>query len=630
MAYGYTGKILIINLTTGNFSIDEHDEIFYRQYLGGPGIGAYYALREIKPGIDPLAPENVLIFAAGVVTGTPAPAVPRYTVCAKSPLTGGIGRSEAGGWWGPELKAAGFDAVVVKGKADHPVYLKIEDGTYELRDARHLWGKETDECQRLIREELGARYRVAQIGPGGENMVLFANIVNELAHFNGRNGLGAVMGAKNLKAIAVKGSNKVPCFDEETVKNTTRWAAANMKDHPPAYGLHKAGTPGGVTIVNAGGALPTRNWQENTFDRAAEIGSDKLEEILIQRGGCYSCPIRCKRVVKVEKEDLNVDPALGGPEYETLVCLGSNLGIGNIEIIAKANELCNKYTLDTISMGMTISFAMECFEKGLITTEDTGGLELKFGNEAILLPLIKLTAYKEGFGAKLALGSARLAGEIGQGSEQFLLQVKNQEVPAHDPRVKTGVGLQYALSSHGADHWTAQHDPFFQEAGSPGLQALEPLGIFKPVPATALSADKVRLIYYTHLMTVMYDCLGVCVFGYVARSIVPVDKLVEMARAVTGWNASTWGLLKAAERTSVMLRLFNNREGFTSRDDTLPKRLLEAVPTGPLSGKNKIDEQLFGELIKLYYQMAGWDEDGKPTAAKLYELDLDWALEYIN
>jgi aldehyde:ferredoxin oxidoreductase len=622
MAFGYTGKILVVDLTAGTVTIDEQNETFYRKYLGGIGFSAYYALKYIKPGVDPLGDDNVLIFAPGLLTGTLAPAVPRYTVTAKSPLTGAIGKSEAGGFWGPELKMAGFDALIVKGKAPKPVYLQIRDGVCEIVDAAHLWGLKTDECQAAIKSEFDKKARVAQIGPGGENQVLFANIVNELAHFNGRNGLGAVMGAKNLKAVAVRGTGKVDCFDGELVKDATRWVAKNMNDHPLAYGLHRSGTPGGLTTVNAGGLLPTRNWQENTFEGAEDISAESLETILVNRKGCYSCPIRCKRVVQVERDDFSVDPALGGPEYETLACLGSNLGIRDIALVSKANELCNKYTLDTISFGMTLSFAMECFEKGLLTVEDTGGLELTFNNNELLLPLIEMTALKVGFGAKLALGSARLAAEIGNGAEKLLLTVKKQEVPAHDPRGKSGVGMMYALSSHGADHWVAMHDTLYVEKGSIGLDSIAPLGIVDPVAALDLGERKVALFYYTHLMTMMYDCLGVCVFGYASRSVVSLEKTMALVKAVTGWDTSLWEMMKCGERASVMMRLFNAREGFDAKDDILPEKFYNNLSTGPLTGKNKMDRVAFADALNGYYQMAGLDENGHPVASKVSELGL--------
>lgn len=622
MALGYQGRILRVDLGSGAVTVEERDEAFFRKYLGGIGISAYYALQEISPGIDALGEENVLIFAAGVLTGTPAPAVPRYTVTAKSPLTGTIGKSEAGGFWGPELKKAGFDALIVKGMAEKPVYLQIKDNECKIVDASHLWGLETDDCQAAIRKEFEERARVLQIGPAGENQVLISNIVNELAHFNGRNGLGAVMGSKNLKAVAVRGTGEVDVQDLQRLREAGRWMAENLKSHPLAFGLHKSGTAGGLATTNAGGALPTRNWQENQFEGADGIGAESLNRILVKRKGCYACPIRCKRVVDVDKKDMKVNPALGGPEYETLVCLGSNLGIGDIEVVSKANELCNRYTLDTISLGMTLSFAMECYEKGLLTREDTGGLELNFGQGDLLLQLVDMTARREGFGDKLALGSQRLAEWIGKGSEQYLLTVKSQEVPAHDPRVKTGLGLMYATSGNGADHWVAQHDPLFVEKGSPGLNALAPLGIEEPVPALDLGEAKVNLFYKTHRMTMMYDCLGVCVFGYVSRSMVTLDKTVELVQAATGWDISLDEMLQAGERASVMLRLFNQREGFTVADDRLPEKFYTDMATGPLQGKNKLDREAFAGALQMYYRMAGLDEDGRVTGAKLEELNL--------
>ncbi|EEG78786.1 aldehyde ferredoxin oxidoreductase family protein [Dethiobacter alkaliphilus] len=626
MSYGYTGKILEIDLTAGTHNVLKMGEDFYRKYLGGPGIATYFALKNITPHTEPLSPDNVLIFATGILTGSFGPAVPRYTVCAKSPLTDTIGKSEAGGFWGPELKKAGYDAIIVRGKAKDPVYVNIADGAVKIKSAAAVWGKDTLETQNALEQAEGEGTRVLQIGPGGENQVLMANIVNELGHFNGRNGLGAVMGSKNLKAIVVKGSENVPCYDKEFPKDLSRWVAKNLKDHALAYGLYWNGTPGGITTMNANGSLPTKNWQESVFDRAEEIGAQSLEKILIKRKGCFSCPVRCKRVVESKDSEMPINPALGGPEYETLVCLGSNLGIGDIKLVSKANELCNRYTLDTMSLGMTISFAMECYEKGFLTKEDTGGIELTFGNEDILLDLIRMTAFKEGFGKDLALGSYRLAQQLGKETENFLLQVKKQELPAHDPRVKAGLALQYAISSHGADHWFAQHDTLYTEKGSSGMQSIAQLGVAEPVPADELSAQKAKLIYYTHLMTIMYDCLGVCIFGYASRSIVSLEKLAQLVEAVTGWNISMWEMLKAGERASVMMRSFNGREGFTSSDDVLPPRVYDGITNGPRRGE-KLNEAVFTQAREVYYQMAGLNEQGLPTISKLAELEIDWLAE---
>ncbi len=628
MPFGYLGKILRVNLSDGRIWIETPDDLFYRAYVGGPGIGLYYLLKEMQPGADPLGPDNILTFAAGVLTGTPTPAGCRFAVTARSPLTGAVGKSEAGGWWGAELKRAGWDAVVVQGRAAEPVYLWIENDRAEIRPATHLWGKTTGDVQTLIRQELGSEsIRVAQIGPAGEALVRYANITNELAHFNGRNGLGAVMGSKNLRALAVRGTRKVEMANPAPVTEAARWVASNMKEHPQASVLHQTGTPAGIVPVNSSGALPTNNWETGQFEGAAAIGGQAMNEsILIDRKGCFACPIRCKRVVAVEEERFSVESKYGGPEYETLASLGSNLGIDDLALLAKANEVCNALGLDTMSAGMTISFAMDCYEHGLLDEQTTGGLALRFGNDDVLLPLLDDIAHRRGLGALLADGSAQAAALIGPESVPFLRNAKKQEIPMHDPRVKTGLGLQYALSSHGADHWVAQHDPLYAQAGSPGLKGLGPIGIREAVPVLDLGPDKVRSFYYSHMLTAAYDVLGMCVFGAVGRSILTLDRLIAVVNGVTGWGVELWELMKAGERLSVMMRLFNQREGFTRADDTMPELFYAPFKGGPLDGKGAIDRQAFANAVELYYDMAGWTGPGaSPSAGKLAELGLTWA-----
>lgn len=628
MASGYQGKILRVDLTQGCIWTEEPSDIFYRMYIGGPGIGLYYLLKEMPPGADPLGPENILTFSAGVLTGTPTPAGCRFSVSARSPLTGAVGKSEAGGWWGAELKRAGWDAVVIQGRAQAPVYLWIANDSAEIRSAAHLWGKTTGEAQALIRQELGSdSIRVAQIGPAGENLVRYANITNELAHFNGRNGLGAVMGSKNLRAIAVRGTRKVEMANAAAVIEAARWVASNLKDHPQASLLHQTGTPAGIVPVNSSGALPTNNWETGQFAGAEAIGGQAMNEtILVDRKGCFACPIRCKRVVEVDEERFSVDRQYGGPEYETLAAFGSNLGIDDLKLLAKANEVCNALGLDTMSAGMTISFAMACFEHGLLDEQATGGVALRFGAAATLLPLLDDIARRRGIGALLAEGSARAAEVIGPESARFLRNAKNQEIPMHDPRVKTGLGLQYALSSHGADHWVAQHDPLYAQTGSPSLKGLGPIGIREAIPVLDLGPDKVRSFYYSHMLTSAYDLLGMCVFGAVSRSILPLDRLVDVVNGVTGWGVELWELMKAGERLSVMMRLFNQREGFTRADDTMPDLFYTPFKGGPLDSKGAIDRTAFAQAIELYYDMAGWTGPGaSPSAGKLAELGLTWA-----
>lgn len=625
MANGYTGKVLRIDLTSREIKIDQPNEAFYRTYLGGPGFGLYYLLTEMAPQADALGPDNIIVFAAGLLTGTAAPSVPRFTVCAKSPLTGALGRSEAGGWWGPELKLAGFDAVVVRGRAEKPVYLWINQGKVEIRDAEHVWGKETGTVERIIKDELQDNLvRIAQIGPAGENQVKYAAIVNELVHFNGRSGLGAVMGSKNLKAIAVRGNTKVSAAHPDKLKELAQWVAQEAKVNPLSKMLHSQGTPAVLTANNAAGGLPSCNWQYGSFDEAEEIGGDKLtNDLLFKRGSCFACPIRCKRVVKASG-NVDVDPKYGGPEYETMAALGSNCGVKDLTLICKANELCNKYGMDSISTGAVISFAMECYDKEYITREHTGGLDLQFGDGNLVLDLIQLIACRDGFGDWLAEGTVALAKRIGNNSERLLMQVKGQDAPMHDPRLKNGLALQYALSPIGADHWFAQHDPFFVPGNPIGQKAGAPLGILEGIEAVDFSWSKVRLIFYTSMLNCAYDGLGVCVFGFAARSVTPLNKLLEMVEAITGWDTSLWELMKAGERINNMARMFNCREGFGPEDDSLPARLTQPLASGPYSGHLSIDALEFREAVDLYYDMAGWDSQGRPTRGKLLELGLNW------
>lgn len=624
MPYGYHGRLLRINLTEGSIKEESFDEVFMRKYFGGKGFVGYYLLKELDPEVNPLSPENKLVFATGVMTGLPVSGMCRYAVGAKSPLTGGYGQSEAGGWWGPELKMAGLDALIIEGKAEKPVYVYIKDGKAEIKDASHLWGKTTDEAQRLIREENGdKKIRVAQIGPAGENKVNFACIVNELKHANGRTGMGAVMGSKNLKAVAVRGTQKLKFKDENKIKEIARWFNGYYKENPLTYGLYNWGTSGGVMNFNSSGILPTRNFREGSFEGAEKIwGKTMAETILKKREGCYACAIRCKRVVEVDKEGLKVDPQFGGPEYETVASFGSLCGVDDLEIISKANELCNRYTLDTISTGMVIAFAMECFEEGVLTKEDTEGLELKFGNGEAILEMVKKIANREGIGDILALGSQRAAEKIGKGAERFVLTVKKQELPMHEPRGKYGVGLGYAVSDTGADHMQAAHDTMFTEEGEV-LESIKPLGLLEPIDPMDITEKKVREFIYLQFLWSFYNMSGICDFSPVPRGSMPLEKVIELMRAATGWNVSLWEMLKAGERGLNLSRIFNLRCGIGAKEDRIPRRLFQGLQGGTLKG-HSIPREEFKKAIHCYYSMMGWDrETGIPTREKLLELGIN-------
>ena len=632
MPNGYNGKILHVDLTSLKMKVEEPDELFYRTYLGGGGIASYYLLKDLKPGIDPFSPENILVFASTVVSGVPFAGLTRYTVAAKSPLTGGYGEAEAGGFWGPELKFAGFDAVVITGKAAKPSYLWIHDGQVELRSAEKIWGLETGPAQEKIREEVKEkRARVALIGPAGEKLVRYACVVNELKHANGRTGMGAVMGSKNLKAIAVRGSGKPEVKDVEKFLELSKGLTELIGTHGPNKVLRKMGTPNLVMALNTQGILPTRNFHAGVFEGAEKISGEKMTETILRtEEGCYACAVRCKRAVEVAGGPYPVTPLYGGPEYETLGSLGSLLCIDDLAAIAKGNELCNRYTLDTISAGVAIGFAMECYENGLLTKADTEGIDFRFGNvEAMLKGLEWIAFRKNPLGDLLAEGVKRAAEKIGKGAEKFALHVKGQELPMHDPRGKTGQGLSFAVSPTGADHIEAPHDTPFAAPG-PMLGRIAPLGLLEPVSTLDLGPKKVRNYTYLQFVWSLYNSLGMCNFAAGPVWALSLPKLVEVVNAITGWETSLWELLKVGERTVTMARAFNLREGFGRKDDTLPDRLFEPMESGPLQGKG-IDRKEFQEALTLYYEAMGWDpKEGVPTRGKLAELNLFWVDEYIK
>ena len=620
---GYNGKILHVDLSSGTLREEQVPEVIYRRYLGGGALSLYYLLKYLRPGVDPLGPENILVFAASAVTGTPALGFSRFTVAAKSPLTNGFGEAEAGGWWGPELKFSGFDAVIIRGRAERPVYLWIHEGKAELRDASRLWGQFAKETQEMIREELGdQKIRIALIGPGGEKLVRFACISNELKHFNGRCGLGAVMGSKNLKAIAVRGRQRMALHDKERVREVVKGILKKLPE-TGLDNLREIGTPRTVLVLQGGGMLPTRNFVRGVFDRADEISGQRMKDtILVGRGSCYACLVRCKREVEVS-EPYHVDPAYGGPEFETIGCLGSLCNVGDLKAIALANQLCAAYNIDTISTGTTIAFAMECFEKGILTTEDTGGIELRFGNAEAMVQLVELIGKREGFGDLLADGVKIAAERIGKGAEAYAMHIKGQPPGAHDPRGKVGVGLGYALSPTGGDHLEAAHDPVFVVEG--GVKFVRSLGIVEPIPALELSPRKVRMFIYLQHLYNLFNSIGIC--NFVAHPWGPVSNndLVDYVNAVTGWDTSLWELMKVGERYSNMARFFNNREGFSPKDDTLPDRFFQPLQGGPLAGE-KLDPEEFRAAIAMYYREMGWDEGGAPLEGKLEELELGWII----
>ncbi|NLY67799.1 MAG: aldehyde ferredoxin oxidoreductase family protein [Tissierellia bacterium] len=623
-------RILDVDLTTGKISTRVLPGEVYRLYPGGSALGLYLILQEMDPKVDPLSPENMLVFSVSPLTGLPVSGTSRVTTTTKSPLTGTIGDSQAGGFFPIHLKANGWDAVVFRGRAEKPVYLYIDGDNAELKDASNIWGKVTGEAERIIREELGHEdVEVAQIGPAGENLVRYAAIINMCNRANGRNGTGTVMGSKNLKALVVKKGKGLKPYDPEGFKEFSKRVVNMIKENPNIEGLGEFGTDGDLEGFSDEGFLPTKNWTTGYFPEGAKniTGTTMAETILKDRDTCYACAVRCKRVVEVPGV---VDPLYGGPEYETAASFGSYCGITDLTAVSLANQLCNMYGLDTISCGATIAFAMECYEKGILTLEDTDGLELKFGNEKVLPELIRKIVYREGIGDILAEGSKRAAQKIGKGAEELTVEVKGQELPAHMPQYKPMVGLIYAVNPFGADHQSSEHDTFLTlPKDSLPIQRLGKIGTYRTYDNPfEIDDDKVRYAFDTQCFYSILDTLNLCQFVWgPSWELCGPDEILELCRLGIGWNTSIFELMRVGERRINMMRYFNAKAGFTKKDDYLPKRIFEPMPDGPSKGI-QIDEKKFNEAKELYYEFAGWDkETGNPTEATLRKLYLGWLLE---
>ncbi|NYE56668.1 aldehyde ferredoxin oxidoreductase family protein [Carboxydothermus ferrireducens] len=595
---GYCGKVLRVNLSTGEIKKEPLDMEVAKKFLGGRGLGSYILSKEIDPAVDPLSPENKIIFATGPLTGSSAPTSGRYMVVTKSPLTGTIASSNSGGFWGAELKFAGYDLIIVEGKAAKPSYIYINDDTVEIRDAQNYWGKLVSETTELLQKEVGdPKARVLTIGPAGERLSPIAAVMNEKYRAAGRSGVGAVMGSKNLKAIVVRGSGKIePAEPEKTKELLSRLLKKIREDGVTGQGLPNYGTAVLVNIINENGILPTNNFQKSYFPTADEISGETLsEKYLVKKDPCYRCPIACGRYCKVDDEEG------GGPEYETIWAFGADCGVDDLAAIIKANNLCNEYGLDTISAGATIACAMELYEKGYIKKEELDGPELKFGSAEAVIEWTRKMGAGEGFGAKLALGSYRLAESYGV--PELSMSVKKQELPAYDPRGVQGHGLQYATSNRGGCHVRGY------------LISPEILGSPEKIDRFALEG-KANWAKLFQDLTAVIDSLGLCLFTSFALN---ADDYRELFNYIVGENYTTEDILTAGERIWNLERVFNLKAGIDASQDTLPKRLLEEpVPDGPSKGH----KHRLAELLPEYYKVRGWDEKGVPTAEKLQALGL--------
>ncbi len=594
------GKILRIDLTTGQTKVEPIDEKIAKDYIGGRGYASKILYDELDPKVDPLSPENMLIFATGPITGLPAPAAGRYMVVTKGLLTGTIASSNSGGSWGVALKSAGYDMVIIKGKSEKPVYIWIDEDKVEIRDASHLWGKNTHETTDKIVEENGGdkRIKVACIGPAGENLVKFACVINDKNRAAGRTGVGAIMGSKKLKAIAVVGKKRPQVANKEKWQEALKSSMDKVKTHDvTSKGLPTYGTKVLDSIINENGLYPTRNFQTGVFEETEKVNGETLrEKYLVRNVACWGCPIACGRKTKLPNGREGE-----GPEYEVGWAYGADLGISDLEAIVEANYLSNELGLDPISAGGTIACAMEMYEKGYLPKDKVDGPELKFGNAEALLAYVKKIAYREGLGDELAEGSYRFAEKYGH--PELSMSVKKQELPAYDPRGAQGHALEYATSNRGGCHVRGY------------MISPEILGVPEKLDPQELKG-KPEWVKVFQDLTAVIDSAGMCLFTSFALG---APDYAALLTAVTGFEYTPEEALKAGERIWNLERLFNLKAGFTKADDTLPKRLLEEpMPDGP----NKGQVAHIDKLLPEYYKVRGWDENGVPTEEKKKELGL--------
>ncbi len=616
MLYGFMGKILRINLEEKKIQEEVIQEDWARKFLGGAGMATRYLYEEVPKGTDPLGPQNLLIFMAGPLTGTASASASRYSVVAKSPLTGIWGHANSGGTFGPALKRSGYDGIIFQGISAEPVYLKIENGEVELCDAGHLWGKDIPETEVLIQHASDKKMTIASIGPGGENLVKYAAIMNNTHRAAGRCGLGAVMGSKRLKAIACAGNSPVPLADKDAFQKAAKRQIDLLDESMLKVGFEAFGTNMVSDMVNARGGYPTRNWQQGVFEEIDEVSAQALTDKVFVKGvNCFACPVACGRGTEIKEGPWKGQKG-EGPEYETTNTLGALCDVSDMNAVTKANYLCNEYGLDTISTGCTIAFAMECYEKGILSKEQSDGLEIKFGDAGLVVDLVKKIALREGIGDLLAEGTRVMSQKLGHGSDHFAINVKGLELPAYDPRAAKICGLGYVTANRGGDHITGYvQGPTFIDA--PFL-LVDDSKIEDPFVANPKEAKV--LVDLENALT-MFDALGGCKFMGI---LLTAQDYLDLLNDAIGWNLTVDDFRKSGERIYNLIRAFCVREGITRAEDTLPKRLMEdPLPEGPAKGM-VIDTDTLEVMKDAYYEFRGWDKaTGIPSREKLRELNLD-------
>jgi aldehyde:ferredoxin oxidoreductase len=621
---GYRGQTIIVDLSKGITRKQPTNSSLIENFLGGRGWAVKYLFEHVSSETDPLSPDNVLVISLGPLTGTFAPSSARYTIATKSPLTGGIGYANSGGHFAPELAYAGYDAIYIHGRSDFPVFLYIKNDEIEIRDAKHLWGTDTWKTDEILKEELGDEFQILSIGQAGENLVRYAAIINNLSRAAARTGVGAVMGSKNLKAIAVRGTGVVEVAKPQKFKQLVDESLERIYADPAYPTLSYYGTPFLVDLAYISGGLATRNNQTGIFEKYEELSAETFDEkYRVKSESCFGCPIHCGKYSRVETGKYAGTKG-GSPEYETIVCLGSKCGVGDFAAVIKANELANKYGLDTISVGDTIAFAMEAFEKGALTLEDTEGESFNWGNEDVLLDLITKIAFRDGIGDLLAEGTKRVSEQIGHNSDRYALHVKGMEPPAYDVRTAKAFGLGWATATRGADHLAAL--PNFELLGYEPEVGVEWFGSKKAVDPHAWEGKPKMVVWHENFGAIV-DSAEMCKYTCFSAYAIKPEDMTLFVNYVTGMDLSPDDLMKIGERIYNLERLFNLREGIGKKEDNLPERFTkEPLPEGPAKGQYVELEKMLPE----YYKLRKWDWiTGYPEEILLKELEiLDLAIKY--
>jgi aldehyde:ferredoxin oxidoreductase len=602
--HAYTGKILHVDLTSGRTKTQVFEEDFAKTYIGGTGFGIKTLIDNQTPGIDAFDPANPLIFAVGAVSGTMVPcAGSKFGVFAKSPLSNMLGEAYSTGRWGAELRHAGYDIVVIKGKSPKPSYLWIDDESVQLMDASHLWGQNTWDTEDIIRKDLGDQLvRVSAIGQGGENLVRTACLINDRFRAAGRTGLGAVAGSKNLKAVAVRGTQDVAVADPEGLRDLCRELYEQCKG--PATSKYRGlGTAANVLTMNAQACLPTRNYQSATFEGAETISGEYLNDHFVTKiEGCTSCPCRCEHIAEVPEGPYK--GAIARVEYEPTMAFGSYCGVDRLDAVIKAIEYCNLYGIDAIGAGIVVGFGMEAYENGLVTKEETGGLELEFGNHEAMVDMVRKMSLREDFGDVLAEGVKRASEKLGHGSEHYAMHIKGVEVTGYEIRGLKTCALGYAVSRRGADH--QRHGSYGWDLGG-------------KVDRFTVDKGRGKLVMGDEDTYCVFDSMILCKF---TRRVWDFDRIANVYTLTTGIPMTGDEIFQAGTRMSNLARIYNIREGLTRKDDTLPPRVMtEPIPSGIAKGSFVSQEEL-DILLDGYYEARGWTKAGVPKKATIKKLGL--------